>query len=153
MENKIKKAAIILTTLFVFFLVIDLKFKLSIKYFNGYYILFLSILFGITLISIFAFLLLSDIKLNKFKHLKFLNYMATGVGMLTYTYWTFIKPDALHLLFPAYTVFFIFLNNLIMSIIYYKWKTGGKYILDQWLLLFASILIYFFLPKILLSLF
>lgn len=142
-----KKAAIILTTLFVFFLLIDLKFKLSIKYFNGYYILFLNILFGLTLISIFSFFVLSDIKLNKFKHLKFLNYMATGIGMLTYIYWTFIKPDALYLLFPAYTVFFIFFNNLIMSIIYYKWKTGGKYILDQWLLLFASILIYIFLPK------
>jgi hypothetical protein len=152
MENKIKKSAIILTILFIFFLGIDLLLKISIKYFNGYYLLFLSVLFGLAVFSIYTFFILSDIKLNRFKHLKSINYTATIVGMLTFIYWTFIKPDALHLLFPAYTVIFIFFNNLIMSFVYFKWKTGGKYFYDQWLLIITSILIYVFLPKILLLL-
>jgi hypothetical protein len=147
--NALKKIAIISTSILILDYIL-IRCNLLNHDRRGYMMIFEFILFCISVFSIFSYFILSDIKLNRFKHLKLLNYIATTVGMLTYIYWTFIKPDALHLLFPAYTVIFIFFNNLIMSFIYYKWKTGLKYIYDQWLLIITSIIIYIFLPKLLL---
>lgn len=148
MENKLKKISIILTIIFITSLCLDLLLNISYKYFNGYYLLFLALIFAITVLSVYSYFIISDISKNKFFYLKSLNYLATVIGFITFIYWTFIKPDALHLLFPTYTILFVFFNNLLMSVIYYIKKTGNKYIYYQWFLMLISILIYLFLPKI-----
>lgn len=149
MENKIKKTAIFTGVLFVILLLLDLWFKISIDISNTLYLPFLSLILIIFILSTLILFIILDMKNEKFVYLKALNYIALTIGLSTFVYWGFIKPDAWGLIFTAYTVVFMICNNVLMSIIYFVKNIGKKYILMEWLVLAISICIYLLLPKLL----
>ncbi|MFV5687460.1 hypothetical protein ACM55M_02405 [Flavobacterium sp. ZT3R25] len=152
MEKTIKKLKIIFLVtglLTILTIVFDLLLHISIKDQSGLYLVTTAFFSFVFLATLYIYFIMSDININEFKYLKILNIIATLIGLSTFLYFGFIEQHALYLLYPAYTIIFIIVNNIVMSFIFWFKKTGFKYIFNQWILLILSIIIYFFTHKLL----
>ncbi len=136
-----RKTFIMTGLLTIILIVLDLLFKISLTDISGIYTAFTSLVAILFFVSLYVFFVLSDVLKNRFVYLSRLNYFVFGLLLLISSYWIFNFDDAR--LGIAYTVIyffiFIFVNLVLMTIVYQIKRTGGDSIFKEWLCFFGLI--------------
>lgn len=126
----------------ILLIVIELIFKISFTNTNGLYIACSGLILILFSTSIYSFFILSDIKKKKFIYLRSINYILLITSFLFFIYWGILYPNALAFLYPSYLAILTIFNLIVMSVIYYLQKTGGRYFFKDWLLFIVLIAFY-----------
>lgn len=136
-----KKTFLITGSLSILLALIDYFF--NVMYFDakGYFGAFQFLIFLMFVLSLYLFFIFSDIEKDKFICLKRLNYFGFIVLILISGYWFFNynNPRDAIVYFVIYFYIFVFVNLILMTIIYEIKKTGGHYFLKEWLYFFGLI--------------
>ena len=105
-------------------------------------IVFDALLLSVFIASLYLFFVIADIKKNKFFYLGGLNYLIFLFLVVTFFYWGIINTNGWGLVYSAYMAIFVFLNLVVMSIVFFLRKTGTNFFYRQWLIFLGIVLLY-----------